>query len=192
MEFDKKQFKTDPDDVLTNKMMSYDLPPKVGDIVYIDSTGNTNMAAMEKIAFAGRFKIVKEDGTKYTVVSLFDVAGDNDPTKERPADYDKYTEPEKKEIVIKKADIYINKFHAHSNMWIWSVAESSDVMPEVQKMEKVKQEVKETKTKPCVDTFGKSDKKTEKMVKVKIEVPKVKAGKPTMSTYFDSKGKVSK
>jgi hypothetical protein len=190
MEFSKDQFKADAEDFLTNKLAAYDIVPKVGDTVYVDSTGNTNMATMEKVAFAGRFKIVKDDATKITLVSLFDVAGDNDPTKERPADYEKYTETEKKEIVIKKADIYRTYFHAHANLWIMHVAESSDSMPEVQKMEKVKPLDKETKSKPNIDTFGKTDKKTEKMVKVKIEIPKVKSGKSTMATYFDSKGKV--
>ena len=192
MEFSKEQIKTEPDDLLTITLAKYDIVPKVGDTVYIDSTGNTNMAAKEKIAFAGRFRIVKEDKDKYTVVSLFDISGDNDPTKERPADYEGYTELEKKELVIKKADIYRLYFHGHNNLWIMHVAESSDVMPEVQKMEKTKPMDKEEKGKANVDTFGKTDKKTEKMTKVKLEVPTVKGGKPTMSTYFDSKGKVSK
>jgi hypothetical protein len=190
MEFSKDQFKTEPDDLLTTKLAAYDIFPKVGDTVYIDSTGNTNMAAKEKVAFAGRFKIVKDDKDKFTVISLFDVSGDNDPTKERPADYDKYTELEKKEIVIKKADIYRCYFHGFNNLWIMHVAESSDVMPDVEKMVKTKPLDKEDKRKPNIDTFGKSDKKTEPMKKVKLEVPTVKAGKPTMATYFDSKGKV--
>lgn len=167
---EKIQYKVDSDDYLTNAAIGYDIEPKEGDVVYVDFSTNMNMTVKDKLAFGSRYVITKIDKSKITLVSLFDAYGDR-PEKYVPGRKDD-TDPtalEKPTVVIDRKDIARLYYHAHSNMWVMYVIDDSGSAMEIQKMEPTKIQNPEKKnTKPNVDTYGKTDKKTEPMKKVKI------------------------
>jgi hypothetical protein len=190
MEVNKSQFKVDSDDYLTNAAMGYNIEPEVGDVAYLEFTNNTNPMAKDKLAFASRYVITKIDAKKMHFKSLFDVYGPKPEEITGDSDSVEYTKLEKKkEIVISKDDIVKQYYHAHSNIWVIFAVEGSKTEVEVQKMEKVKIENPEKKSRPNSETFGKSDKKTEKMTKVKVAGKTGTGSKANIDTYFDSKGK---